>query len=402
MTSFTTMSTGGAPGAETGPALRAVGNAHLVSRAELVAQADALETELADLRRARDEEQAENERLGGRLHRLLEVLPAGVVVLDGRGRVSECNAAAQALLGEQLRTGGLWRVIVASAFAPRPDDGPEVSLASGRRVSISTRSLGTEPGQIILLTDVTESRELREALARVQRNSAVGSLAATLAHQVRTPLASALLYASGLRDQRQDEEQRVQGCERIIERLRHMEKLVEDMLQFSRQGSFEMTAVTLGDLLDEIGRGRGAATQGFHCDVSGALRELPLAANLRGLASAIDNLLNNAFEVGAQHVTVSAEAMAATEQDIGGVRVTVCDDGPGMSAEVRERAFEPFFTTRGRGRGTGLGLAIVRAVVEAHAGRIELNTQAGGGCRFVMELPTAPGRAPPHETWGSA
>ncbi len=384
-----TATSSGTAGSQLPAGLAPLDGAHPSSRAALAARVASLEGELAALRRARNEEQAETERLAGRLQRLLEVLPAGVVVLDGRGRVSECNDTAETLLGAQLKPGCLWREIVASAFAPRPDDGPEVSLASGRRVSISTRSLGTEPGQIILLADVTESRELREALARMQRNSAVGGLAATLAHQVRTPLASALLYASGLRDANLDGERRAQTCERVVERLRHLEKLVEDMLQFSRQGSFEMSAATLGDLLAEIGRGRAAGNTGLRCEVDEALHRLPLTVNLPALASALDNLLNNAFEAGAGQVTVAAEAGGECGHLPRCVRLSIRDDGPGMPPEVRERAFEPFFTTRGRGRGTGLGLAIARAVVEAHAGRIELHTAVARGCHFVIVLPVA-------------
>jgi len=359
------------------------------SRHELERQLDLLAGELDEQRRARDEERSENTRLAERMARLLEVLPAGVVVLDGRGRVSECNAAASVLLGERLRRGCLWRELVATVFAPRPDDGPEVSLRNGRRVSISTRSLGTEPGQIVLLTDVTESRELREALGRMQRRAAVGNLAATLAHQIRTPLATALLYASGLRDERLDDADRGQAGERIVERLRHLERLVGDMLQFSRQGSFELGQTTVGALLDEACRGRAAAVSGFSCACDDALRARPLSANLPALASAIDNLIGNAFDAGAGRVEVRVEEAGADGCRAGGVRLVVRDDGPGMSPEVRRQAFEPFFTTRGRGRGTGLGLAIARAVIEAHAGDIDLDTGQGEGCRFVIELPAA-------------
>ena len=264
-----------------------------------------------------------------------------------------------------------------------------MSLASGRRVSISTRSLGTTPGQIVLLSDVTESRELRETLARMQRRAAVGGLAATLAHQVRTPLATALLHAGTLRNPRAGAAERAVAGERITERLRHLERLVEDMLQFSRQGSFELDDVALGDVLDELARGRGAAQSGFRVDADALLRGQPLAANLRSLASALDNLVGNAFEAGADNVCVSARALPDEDGATGGVAIEVADDGPGMSPAVRDRAFEPFFTTRGRGRGTGLGLAIAQAVIEAHAGAIELLATEGGGCRFRITLPAA-------------
>jgi len=99
----------------------------------------------------------------------------------------ECNPAAVDLLGEPLRHRA-WSEIIARAFAPRSDDGHEISLADGRRVNLSTCPLGDEPGQIILITDVTEMRRLQDRLHHQQRLAAMGETAASLAHQIRTPL----------------------------------------------------------------------------------------------------------------------------------------------------------------------------------------------------------------------
>src|SRR5690606_13169564 len=124
----------------------------------------------------------------------LDILPGGVVVLDGRGRVIEANPLALELLGEPL-LGVFWREVIQRSFAPRADDGHEISLQDGRRLSLATRSLAGEPGQLILLTDLTETRRLQDELARHARLSALGRMVASLAHQIRTPLSTALLYA---------------------------------------------------------------------------------------------------------------------------------------------------------------------------------------------------------------
>jgi len=161
-----------------------------------------LETRVADLNEelqaTRDErirELTEKERLAGRLSLLLDVLPGGVVVLDGEGVIRENNPAAEALLGEPLLSIA-WSEVISRAFAPRCDDGHEVSLVDGRRVNISTCPLGAEPGQILLITDVTEMRMLQDRLSQQQRLASMGETAASLAHQIRTPLSSAMLYAS--------------------------------------------------------------------------------------------------------------------------------------------------------------------------------------------------------------
>ena len=141
----------------------------------------------------RMQELAEKERLANRLQSLLDLLPGGVIVIDGQGVVREANPVARNLLGQPL-VGMLWRQVIARNFAPREDDGHEISLKDGRRLSIATRSLHAEPGQLVLLTDLTETRRLQDQLSRHERLSALGRMVASLAHQIRTPLSAACCY----------------------------------------------------------------------------------------------------------------------------------------------------------------------------------------------------------------
>ena len=152
---------------------------------ELKSQVGVLTRELAAARRERERQQAEKQRLARRLDGLLGALPGGVLVLDGDGRIFECNTAATALLGEPLLE-QRWQDVVTRAGAVLADG--ELTLANGRRVGISRRRLDGEPGHILLLTDVTETRRLQALLARNERLSEMGEMAARLAHQIRTPL----------------------------------------------------------------------------------------------------------------------------------------------------------------------------------------------------------------------
>ena len=158
----------------------------------------------------RQQELEEKERLADRLSTLLNALPAGVVVLDSQGVVTQTNPAAIALLGEPL-DGTRWVDVIHRCFAPRRDDGHEVSLKDGRRVSIEIRTMENQPGQLILLTDLTETRHLQAQLAHAQRLSAMGKMVASLAHQIRTPLSAAILYGGHLSQDDLDEEMR-QRC----------------------------------------------------------------------------------------------------------------------------------------------------------------------------------------------
>ena len=130
---------------------------------------------------------------------ILQALPAAVILLDQRGIVYQANPAALAMLAEPL-LGQAWFNVISRCFRPRSDDGLEVSLKDGRRVKLQistvlSHSDYTQPGQLIMLTDLTETRQLQSRLSHLQRLSTLGKMMATLAHQIRTPLSAALLYA---------------------------------------------------------------------------------------------------------------------------------------------------------------------------------------------------------------
>jgi two-component system sensor histidine kinase FlrB len=365
----------------------------------LQAQVDDLGAKLRDARQERARELAEKERLADRLALLLEALPGGVVVLGGDGVVRECNPAAEALLGEPL-AGKLWRDVAARAFRPRPDDGHDISLASGARVSLRTCSLGREPGQILLINDVTETRRLQDRVAHLQRLSAMGEMAASLAHQVRTPLSSALLYTGALGGHGLSEAQHAGYVERLRGVLTHLESVVGDMLTFARSGSLQLESVEAEALCARVAGACAALCEregvhfASHCDAAGAL----LRGNAEALASVVQNLVVNAIQAaGDADLRVW---LAVVRQPGGALAIRVRDDGPGIPAELAERIFEPFVS--GRSGGTGLGLAVVRAVVEAHGGLVELESAPGAGTTFTLRLPLLEGQAGAPQTPGES
>jgi two-component system, sensor histidine kinase FlrB len=141
----------------------------------------------------------EKASLSDRLQSLLAIMPAGVVVIDGNGKVKDCNAVAVDILGRPL-LGQLWLTVINRAFDPQADDGHQVSLKDGRKIHIETRALDAEPGQIIVMTDLTKTRQLQAELSQQQKLSSMGKMIASLAHQIRTPLTAAILYGSHLKN----------------------------------------------------------------------------------------------------------------------------------------------------------------------------------------------------------
>ncbi|MGD8484814.1 MAG: ATP-binding protein [Thioalkalispiraceae bacterium] len=352
----------------------------------LQGQVAELNEELQATHSARMQELTEKERLAQRLESLLNALPGGIVVLDGEGRVQECNPAAVTLLGEPLE-GQHWFDVIQRAFSPRADDGHEISLVTGRRVSISTCPLGTEPGQILLLTDVTEMRQLQDRLNHQQRLASMGEMAASLAHQIRTPLASALLYASNLKRQQLSDDKRIRFSEKIFERLAYLESLINDMLLFARGEKIDEEPVLITELLIDIEAQLETRLSGssIKLTITNHCQQALIAGNPKMLCSAILNLADNAIQ--AMHANKQAHAQISIEAncDADNVLIAIKDNGPGIAEEKQEQIFNPFFTTRNEG--TGLGLAVVKAIIHAHKGHINLDSQPGVGSTFIIHLP---------------
>lgn len=339
-----------------------------------------LKGQLALVSAQRINELAEKERLANRLQHLLDLLPGGMIVIDGTGVVQEANPAAVALLGEPLE-GQLWRHVIARCFAPRKDDGHEVSLKDGRRLSIATRSLGSEPGQLVLLGDLTETRHLQEQLARHERLSSLGRMVASLAHQIRTPLSAAMIYASHLTEQSLDEPTQQRFAGRLKERLHELEHQVRDMLVFAR-GELPLTdRLSPNELFQAL---QGAAhthvqdvAVRWQCDA----REGELLCNRDTLVGALLNLLENAVQASTGGARVKIHAYRRDNW----LRLCISDNGSGIDAAALARIGEPFFTTKTTG--TGLGLAVVTAVARAHQGQLRFHSRPGRGTCAIVSLP---------------
>lgn len=348
----------------------------------LEARVSELKGELAVVSGQRMAELDEKERLANRLQNLLDLLPGGVIVIDGDGYVREANPAACELLGEPL-LGVLWRQVIARSFAPREDDGHEVSLRDGRRLSIATRSLDAEPGQLVLLNDLTETRRLQDQLARHQRLSSLGRMVASLAHQIRTPLSAAMLYASHLADPAQElpGETRQRFAGNLKERLHELEHQVRDMLVFARGELPLNDRISPKALFQALQQAAQAHVQGhavrWQCDTH--LGEL--LCNRDTLVGAMLNLIENALQASAEPARLKVHLMRRE----GALHLCVSDAGSGIDAQLLERLGEPFLTTKATG--TGLGLAVVQAVVRAHRGELRLRSKLGRGTCVTVVLP---------------
>jgi two-component system sensor histidine kinase FlrB len=321
-----------------------------------------------------------------RLNHILQVMPAGVVVVDGNGWVKQANQLAADLLGEPLE-GQRWRTIIHRSFKPQADDGHEVSLIDGRKVKLSITPLVNEPGQLIVLTDLTETRQLQQRIGHLQKLSSLGKMVASLAHQIRTPLSAAILYAANLSNNTLSKESRSSFADKLQSRLRDLESQVNDMLLFAKSGSEQVVSrISLQSLLQEVQAGAEVmlSRQDALLQVNLPDPDIHILGNKVALAGALQNLIHNAL--GFKPVGAIIELTASRDvQHANRVNISVADNGPGIKKEYLKQIFEPFFTTRPHG--TGLGLAVVKTVAQSHQGKISVTNNLNGGACFTLRLP---------------
>lgn len=348
--------------------------------AGLQARVESLTAELATANGELRRQYQEKEALSERLSLLLAALPAGVVVLDSRDRVSEANPAARSMLGESLE-GADWQQLAQSRLVAT--EAPDEWQLDARRVAIAESALDSAGGRLLLIHDVTVAHRLKADLERNQRLAAMGEMAASLAHQLRTPLATALLYSANLGQPELAEAARLRFAGKATEQLRRLERLIQDVLLFARGESIGREAIAAAPWLAEAAQTLEplCAEKGVAFSVAVDGGDSIIMGGRKALSGALLNLLENALQACESGGEVS---LTATRSD-GRLRVAVRDTGPGIAPEAQSRIFEPFFTTRGQG--TGLGLAIALGVVRAHGGTIEVHSAPGAGSEFVMLLP---------------
>ncbi len=308
---------------------------------------------------------------------VLEMLPYAVVVLDATGRVSGCNPAAHELLGAPL-VGEPWQGVVQRAFAPQ--DNPLATgpfLRDGRRIRVATRALAPQPGQIVLLSEDAEA-------AGEQPLASAAETAAVLAHQIRTPLAAAVLFAGHLMRPLLETQDRLRIAGKLRAALGHLERLVNDILLYARAGRVEKRPLALAGLIDELRELVEPWLCEQDCRITWPQQTPPvrLLAQRDALLSALENLIVNAVEACGRGARLALDVRTT---GAGAVECVLSDNGPGVPAGLEARIFEPFFTTRANG--TGLGLAVARAVARAHGGEICYAPRAGGGATFTLRMP---------------
>jgi signal transduction histidine kinase len=259
---------------------------------------------------------------------------------------------------------------------------------------------GTPIGAVLFFKDLTQVEQMEERERLRDRLVSLGEMAAGIAHELKNPLAGIEVMAGLLRRQVPESPDAQSLLADIISEAKLANSIVVEMLEFVRPIRLQLEQTDVGDMLHQaMTTAESKVPRG---DIAVKLEVesgLPMIDGDRNqLCQVFTNLLTNAFEAldGRGHVRIGATLEAAAHDPVFAsethpptptIVVDVVDDGPGVATDLCDRIFDPFFTTKPQG--SGLGLPIVRKIVDAHDGRIDVNSTRGNGTRFRVTLPVS-------------
>jgi len=319
-------------------------------------------------------------RIAEELAALLSALPTGVIILQ-HGKVYAFNEVSS-VVAPWLKVGVLWGT--PKSWTAIEENHYKISTNSEEHLIIRSETRTLADGrQMLLLHDATATFRAREEAERESKLAAMGRMTAEIAHQLRTPLATATLYASHLSRENLSRESRLQFASRISQQLAWLDDLVSRMMRFLQDRPTQFEIVSVIDFLNELKHSVDvlyeAETVRLIFSIEGG--DHLLRVQREQVRSGIVSVLENALRVSAPDQTVRVSAKAARSR----LDIFVEDQGPGIDEAMLGRLFEPFATNSASG--TGLGLAIAKAAIEAHGGQIHARNLNGGGALFHIVLP---------------
>ncbi len=327
------------------------------------------------------------------LNDILESMSDGVIAIDTDGIVTAFNRAAGDVLGVDAHDvlNQSFRDVFQREFDAPPDATlQELPGRNGRSVTVTEQDSPildrdqARLGTVKVFQDLTEIEALRNRMQQQERLAAIGEMAATVAHEIRNPLGGMRGFASLLARDIDDEDPRKRLVEKILRGSQHLERVVNELLEFTRPIQLRARATSLAEVVESalgylewdaacITVQHDMQQDAFAVADPDLLRQVLLNILINGLQS-IDGK-------GAVTLSVTSDERWAT--------VRVADTGCGMDGETLRKVFSPFFTTKEKG--TGLGLAVAAKIVEAHGGKLSVESDPGRGATFTIQLTKAEG-----------
>lgn len=338
--------------------------------------------------------------------RIVESIRSGVVTTDLEGRIYTFNAAAEEITGyKQMDVRGQdasiffgeIKEIIASSLdihstqaSPRFEadcltaDGLRLRL--GFTISPLFSEAGDTTGTVITFQDLTQIRALEETSRRQDRLAAIGRMAASIAHEIRNPLAAMRGSIQMLRADMAGDSSQTELMEIILRESDRLNRIISDFLSYARPRSIIQTSVNVGELLQQtfmLLRHSAEINQGHLIEEQVPAKPALVNADSEQLQQVFWNLSRNALQAMPAGGTLRATVHETSNDRL---RITFSDSGRGMAPEQVEHLFEPFSSTTG---GTGLGLSIVYQIIRDHGGTINVRSREGHGTTIAIELPAS-------------
>ena len=341
---------------------------------------------------------------------IVRSVPSGILTIDGQGRVSSLNPAAERILGQGApgllgRPVGevlpFWHDDLAGwASRASGDFEAELSVPSGERrwLGVSAAPLiapnrVADAGLVISLSDLTDRHAMAEAVQRSEKLAALGQLSAGLAHELRNPLASMSGSVQLLSESAQLDAEDRRLMDIVLREADRLDALITDFLRFARPRPLQPGHFDLARAIHtSLALLRNRPTDKAFTIVESLPESLPFFGDADQLGQVIWNLLVNAAQALRQEggdIRVTAQRLSD-----GAVEIVVSDTGVGIAERHLSSLFDPFFTTKQGG--TGLGLSIAHGIVQAHQGRVEVTSREGEGTSFRVVLPSREAQGAPH------
>ena len=339
--------------------------------------------------------------------RIVASIRSGLVTSDLEGRIFTFNAAAEEITGYREETirgqdasilfgemkdhiADTLRALEAGERSPRYETNCLTSEGMRLRLGYSLSPLSSEAGEttgmVISFQDLTHVRSLEETSRRQDRLAAIGRMAASIAHEIRNPLAAMRGSIQMLRSEMNSDPSQTELMEIILRESDRLNRIITDFLSYARPRSLAPARVDVGDLLHQtFALMRHSPEIGANQTIVEELPSDPLFAEADEgqLKQVFWNLARNALQAMPDGGTLSATLEPNSDNRL---RIAFTDTGRGMSPDQVEHLFEPFSSTTG---GTGLGLSIVYQIIRDHGGTINVRSRVGQGTTITVELPVA-------------
>jgi len=368
------------------------------SYSALTTRVEQMDLELAQSNEALRRQLCDNEAMRVHLDGILESLSMGVLVMDDCEMITRSNRAAQALLGvtdDELRNRRASEILAGAGLGvcDRPQRIGQ-AVVSISQVPLHNDS-AEHSGHLILFQDITRIYQLEEQLQRKERLAAMGELIGRIAHEIRNPLGSVELFASMLQRDLGEHSSARRYAQQISQAVQSMDRLLTNLLLYTRPVHLARSWHLAESLIDEsIKLAAHAITKvpiEIRMDISPEIHSM--WCHDGQLKQVLVNLVVNAVQAMPNGGVLAISLCQEPSQTLGmpAVRLTVRDSGIGIAPAHQSRIFDPFFSTKDEG--TGLGLAIVYSIVDAHQGRIDVDSTVGQGtaCSIILPHPAIGG-----------